>query len=118
MKLLANMRLKKEDYGMMVLESRLLFRHGITELLTMSHDLNLPFYIVSGGITEIIEACFSAIFHNGEAPEHLRTFWSEKVHVLSNSFEYSEDNITKDYARPILHIMNKQKFIYELHRRE
>ena len=37
MKLFANMRLRKEDYGMMVLESRLLFRHGIAELLSLSH---------------------------------------------------------------------------------
>ena len=66
MKLFANMRLRKEDYGMMVLESRLLFRHGIAELLSLSHQLDLPFYIVSGGISEIIEACFSAILHSGE----------------------------------------------------
>jgi hypothetical protein len=37
MKLFANMSLRKEDYGMMVLESRLLFRHGIAELLTLSN---------------------------------------------------------------------------------
>jgi hypothetical protein len=37
MKLFASMSLRKEDYGMMVLESRLLFRHGIAELLTLSN---------------------------------------------------------------------------------
>jgi len=37
MKVFAKMSLRKEDYGMMVLESRLLFRHGIAELLTLSN---------------------------------------------------------------------------------
>lgn len=36
MKLFTEMRLKKEDYGMIVLKSRLLFRHGISELLQLS----------------------------------------------------------------------------------
>jgi hypothetical protein len=36
MKLFSDMRLKIEDYGMIVLKSRLLFRHGITELLAFS----------------------------------------------------------------------------------
>ena len=58
--------LKEEDYGMMALESRLLFRHGIAELLSFSISKSLPFYVVSGGISEIIEACFYAIMHNGE----------------------------------------------------
>ena len=109
MKLFANMRLKKEDYGMMVLESRLLFRHGIAELLTLSHHLELPMYIVSGGISEIIEACFTAILHSGELPEEdaLRDFWTSRVQVLSNKFLYSEDNLTYDFFQPIIHILNK-----------
>lgn len=37
MKLFAEMRLKREHYGMIVLESRILFRHGIVELMGLSH---------------------------------------------------------------------------------
>ncbi len=79
MKLFANMRLKKEDYGMIVLESRILFRYGIAELLGLSHQLKLPFYIVSGGMAEIIEASFYAILHNGEIAneEIIRDFWDK-----------------------------------------
>ena len=81
MKLFANMSLRLEDYGMMVLESRLLFRHGIAELLTLSNQLDLPLYIVSGGVSEIIEACFSAILHSGELVQEdvLREFWASRV---------------------------------------
>ena len=37
MKLYSKMSLSREDFGTMVLESRLLFRHGIAELLTLGH---------------------------------------------------------------------------------
>jgi hypothetical protein len=42
----------------MVRDSRLLFRHGIKEML----ELEIPITIVSGGIGEIIEAHFSYLF--------------------------------------------------------
>ena len=64
------MGLKLEDHGNVVLNSRLLFRHGITDFLKLSSRLDLPMFIVSGGISEIIEANFYAILHNGETGEH------------------------------------------------
>lgn len=110
MKLFAEMRLKKEDYGKMVLESRLLFRHGISELLKFSQENSLPFYIVSGGISEIIEACFYAILHNGEiaSEEVMHEYFANSVNVLSNKFIYKEDLGSIGYHKPLIHILNKQ----------
>ena len=70
MKIFAALHLQKEDYGKVVLNSRLLFRHGLIEFLSLSHKLNRPLYIVSGGMSEIIEACFYEIMHNGEIGEN------------------------------------------------
>lgn len=115
MKLFANMRLQREDYGRVVLNSRILFRHGITELLSLGHSLQLPFYIVSGGMAEIIEASFYAILHNGETgnkEDDLRDYWHKQVQILSNKFIY-HDNVGIDFERPIIHILNKQQFIYD-----
>ena len=99
-----------------MLASRLLFRYGITELMGLSHQLKLPFYIVSGGISEIIEASFYAILHNGETghkEQVLREFWDSHVRILSNNFLY-KDGIGVSYSKPLVHILNKQKFIYDL----
>lgn len=65
-------------------------------------------------MVEIIEACFYAILHNGEIAdeETIREFWDQQVSILSNKFLYNE-NIGFDYERPIIHILNKQKFIYD-----
>jgi 2-hydroxy-3-keto-5-methylthiopentenyl-1-phosphate phosphatase len=60
---------------------------------------SLPFYIVSGGISEIIEACFYAIMHNGEieSEEVMHKYWNNKVKVLSNKFIYEDNKGTVSY---------------------
>jgi 2-hydroxy-3-keto-5-methylthiopentenyl-1-phosphate phosphatase len=80
MELFKNIGIKHEDFGRMVLESRLLFRYGIVELLSHCHRMKLPIFIVSGGISEIIEASFFAILHNGETKDaELADFWHKRV---------------------------------------
>lgn len=101
------MKLKKEDYARMVLDSRILFRDGIQEFMGLSSKLDVPLYVVSGGIQEVIDASFSAIMHNGELQcDAARMCW-ETMGIYSNSFEYHEDR-TVDYRKPIIHILNKQ----------
>lgn len=59
-------KMRKSDYGKVVLSSKLLLRHGIADLLQIASSLNIPISIVSGGIKEIIQATFYAVFYNGE----------------------------------------------------
>jgi 2-hydroxy-3-keto-5-methylthiopentenyl-1-phosphate phosphatase len=67
--------------------------------MRFSISKSLPFYIVSGGISEIIEACFYAIMHNGEieSEEVMHKYWNNKVKVLSNKFIYEDDKGTVSY---------------------
>jgi 2-hydroxy-3-keto-5-methylthiopentenyl-1-phosphate phosphatase len=60
---------------------------------------SLPFYVLSGGISEIIEACFYAIMHNGEieSEEVMHEYWNNKVKVLSNKFIYEDEKGTVSY---------------------
>ncbi len=60
-KIYSDLGLKREDFRHMVLESRLLFRHGISELMHRSSSLNIPFHVVSGGVSEIIQEHFETI---------------------------------------------------------
>ena len=97
------------------MESRLLFRYGIVDFLAYCNKMNLPLYIVSGGISEIIKASFYAVLHSGESADHeLVEFWHKRVQVLSNSFIYSEADVGIDYSRPLVHILNKEQFIYDV----
>ena len=62
----AEMALKKEDFAKIILESRLVFRDGIRELVSTTNNLHVPLMIVSGGITEIIEASLNYIMPDNE----------------------------------------------------
>ncbi|CDW81068.1 cytosolic 5-nucleotidase 3 isoform 2 [Stylonychia lemnae] len=110
--LFSEIRLHREDFMNLVLESRLLLRNGVEELMALSHILNVPFIIVSGGISEIIEYNFQAIMHNGEIKnEHAKLCW-ENSRIFSNQFHYRDD-IAYDYKKPVIHVLNKQDFIYD-----
>ena len=79
----------------------------------MAQTLRLPFYIVSGGITEIIEASFHALLTSGDLPcEDTCNYYLDKVKIFSNGFLYEEDRAV-GFTRPVIHILNKQQFIYE-----
>ena len=107
------MHLTKEDYFNLVLESRLLFRYGISELMEISEKLKLPFFIVSGGISEIIEAHFITVMNNGEIDnDNAKSCW-DSAKIFSNAFHYHDEGFTIDFKRPIIHVLNKQQFIYE-----
>lgn len=109
-------RIKKSDYGKVVLASKLLLRHGIVDLLHLASTLQIPLSIVSGGLKEIIQATFYAIFFNGEIQsEDVKSYFidEEHVRVIANTFEYDEDHKAVDYHRPIIHSMNKREFLYK-----
>ena len=111
LKIFSALRLRKEDYLTMVLESRLLFRNGIGELLHTNEQLKVPFFVVSGGISEIIEAHFLTVLHNGEITSRDALSCWEASKVFSNDFVY-EEGATVDFKKPIIHILNKQEIIY------
>jgi len=115
MELFKELGIRKDDFGRIVLESRLLFRYGILDFLSHCHRMNLPLYIVSGGISEIIEATFYAVLHSGESADpDLKDFWHKRVQVLSNSFIYSDSDVGIDYSKPLVHILNKEQIIYDV----
>jgi HAD superfamily hydrolase (TIGR01544 family) len=103
--------LTREDFLNMVLESRLLFRNGLGELMSTNDRLKIPFYVVSGGITEIIQSHFMTVMHNGEVKnESVASCW-ETTKVFSNEFNYEADK-TVGFKLPIIHVLNKQEVIY------
>ena len=86
LKVFAGMKLKKVDYFNLVMESRILLRHGIEQLMHNSAQLGIPFYIVSGGISEIIEASIGNIIHNGEVESAYAALCWQNAEIFSNSF--------------------------------
>lgn len=116
LRMFSAINLKREDFLHLVIESRLLFRYGIGELMQNVQKLRIPFSIVSGGVTEIIEAHFTAVMIGDEITDpDARKCW-DQTRIYSNEFTYHEEGFTVDFKRPIIHILNKQQFIYEQHK--
>ena len=81
-------------------------------------------YVLSGGVTEVIETALEHAFLSVDNSSQLRgkdLFDHFGVKVLSNSFVYErQENVvtgqlelqTSDYNRTILHSMNKKGYIY------
>eukprot|EP00347_Sterkiella_histriomuscorum_P009143 403342355 len=113
--LFSTIKMHREDFIHLVLESRILFRNGVKELLETQNKLKMPFYIVSGGITDIIDASFQTILNNDEiTSEHAHQCWAN-TKIFSNEFNYAED-VMIGYKKPVIHVLNKQQFIYDKHK--
>ena len=93
---ISKQKFSKIDFTNMVVESRLLFRHGIKELLEEVNEHGIPMFIVSAGISEVIEAHFCAILENGDANSQAAKESWETLGIYSNSFIY-EDGTIQDF---------------------
>lgn len=126
----ANMRtfsqcgLTKSDFKEMITSSRLALRHGVDEFMELVKTQDVPLYIMSGGIKEVIhEAMLNVLVHLDHVGEPLNErslLQKYNVEILSNKFLYEptdekqEDELqTVSFHPQILHSMNKQGFIYE-----
>lgn len=63
-------------------------------MLATQARLKMPFYVVSGGITEIIESVFTCTLANNEIIDehhvHAIDCW-ENTKIFSNKFVYEEE---------------------------
>lgn len=67
------------DFAEMTLGSKLLFREGMHEMLGLTGRFEIPCLIVSGGISEIIEASVEALLETHEDGDYAGALygWNE-----------------------------------------
>jgi HAD superfamily hydrolase (TIGR01544 family) len=96
--------LSKEDFQSMILESErnFYYRYGILELFELIHTYHIPFFIISGGIFEIIEESLKIIlpFYNELKQKNL-------IHIVANRFEYDSEGKVCGYKEPFVYTFNK-----------
>lgn len=96
--------LSKEDFQSMILESErnFYYRYGILELFNLIHTYNIPFFIISGGIFEIIEESLKLIlpFYNELKQKNL-------IHIVANRFVYDSQDKVCGYTEPFVYTFNK-----------
>ena len=92
----------------MVRDSRILFRHGVTDLLHISHRLQIPLFVISAGIKPVIDAAFTMI-----NAQHQPT-------VISNDFRYCSEGrtIAAPHTDELVDPNTKQVQLYKFAQRD
>lgn|GEM_PF-1651613 len=75
---------------------QLTMRDGVWEFLRHLHRHEIPLLILSAGIANIIEARIR--FNQANTPN---------VHICANRFPMAPDGLAMDFARPLIHTLNK-----------
>jgi 2-hydroxy-3-keto-5-methylthiopentenyl-1-phosphate phosphatase len=89
----------KNCFERMVVDSRILFRHGTLDLLEFTSHHEIPLVVLSAGISELIKASFTML----GAPKSYK--------VVSNTFKF-ENGRTTSYYEPLVTPYQKQSAFY------
>ena len=103
--LIVNEDINRNHFIDMVEQSheKLIFRNGILELFEIVREYNIPFFIISGGLYEIIEDALKIIvpFYNSLKTDNLIT-------IIANKFIFEETTEKLiGYQEPIVYTFNK-----------
>ena len=108
----------------MTLTSKLIFRKGTSSLINICNDIGLPIVVLSGGITELIDAAFKILKVEAIDLDY------ENIKIVANRFNYDEqrcfnsefdplhlgsEEIKKvsGFKVPVVHPASKQTYLYE-----
>lgn len=74
--------------------SKVQLRHGISELMSLCRDLEVPVTVVSAGLGDLINLC-------------LRVIGFDRTHIVSNFMVFDTEGHLTGFAEPLIHSLNK-----------
>lgn len=85
------------------------FREGIIELFEIVLEYKISFYIISGGLSDIIEHSLKAVI-----PFYNLLEENKLINIIANKFIYDEQTLKMiKYQEPIVYTFNKGEVIFE-----
>lgn len=109
--LMLSEKITKSDFKNMVRQSekKFFFRYGILEMFEILFHNNIPIYIISGGIKEIIEETLRLLL-----PHYDSMVEKNMIHIISNSFEFDQNGVMIGLKEPFVYTFNKGEVLKEL----
>lgn len=111
--LIVGENLTKDNFRSMVqqAEKRLFFRDGIIELFEIVRKHSIPFFIISGGLRDVIEEAMIATI-----PFYAELKERKLIHVISNGFLFDQDTgkIT-GFTEPFVYTFNKGQILSQIY---
>lgn len=112
LRMIVEENIKKSDFEKMIDESheKFYFRSGIIELFELVLLYQIPFFIISGGLYDIIDHALKAAL-----PFYDELKESNLLNIISNKFDYDEktEKILK-YHEPIVYTFNKGEVLSKI----
>ena len=103
-------QLKKNIYDQLMVKSQnqFFFRNGIKELFELIEKYEIPLYIISGGIKEVIQSTLKYVITNFN-----QLVQKGLIHIVSNEFIYNnETHEIETYKEPMIYTFNKSIVIH------
>ncbi|XP_010022807.1 PREDICTED: 7-methylguanosine phosphate-specific 5'-nucleotidase-like, partial [Nestor notabilis] len=100
--LLSQQSIRKGDIAQIVRESGVMLRDGFKELFDQLHKYNVPLFIFSAGIGDVLE----------EIIRQANVFYSN-INVVSNYMDFDENGVLTRFKRPLIHTYNKNDSILQ-----
>lgn len=102
--LIVDQKLSKENFASMIIqaEKRFYYRYGILELFELVRKYEIPIFIISAGLYEIISESIKIIL-----PYFDELLEKKLIHILANKFIYDSNNVVCGYEEPFVYTFNK-----------
>uniref|UniRef100_A0A8C9MY95 5'-nucleotidase n=1 Tax=Serinus canaria TaxID=9135 RepID=A0A8C9MY95_SERCA len=99
---LSHQKIHKSDIAQIVRESEAMLRDGFKEFFDQLHKNNVPLFIFSAGVGDILE----------EIIRQANVFYSN-VNVVSNYMGFSDDGVLTHFKGPLIHTYNKNNTVLQ-----
>ncbi|KAM6042611.1 7-methylguanosine phosphate-specific 5'-nucleotidase isoform 1-T1 [Theristicus caerulescens] len=100
--LLLQEKIQKGDIAQIVRESDVMLRDGFNELFDQLHKYNVPLFIFSAGVGDILE----------EIIRQANVFYSN-VNVVSNYMDFDDNGVLTHFKGPLIHTYNKNNSVLQ-----
>ncbi|XP_075027756.1 7-methylguanosine phosphate-specific 5'-nucleotidase isoform X2 [Calonectris borealis] len=100
--LLSQQQIQKGDIAQIVRESDVMLRDGFNELFDQLHKYNVPLFIFSAGVGDILE----------EIIRQANVFYSN-VNVVSNYMDFDDNGVLTRFKGPLIHTYNKNNSVLQ-----
>ncbi|XP_067397416.1 7-methylguanosine phosphate-specific 5'-nucleotidase isoform X1 [Emydura macquarii macquarii] len=100
--LLLQQKILKSDIAKIVRESEVMLRDGVNTFLDQLHQSNIPLFIFSAGVGDILEEVLrqAKVFH-------------PNINVVSNYMDFDDKGILRQFKVPLIHTYNKNNTVLE-----
>ncbi|XP_071433352.1 7-methylguanosine phosphate-specific 5'-nucleotidase [Pithys albifrons albifrons] len=100
--LLVQQKIRKGDIAQLVRESEAMLRDGFKEFFDQLHKNNIPLFIFSAGIGDVLEEIIrqADVFHSN-------------VKVVSNYMDFNDDGVLMHFKEPLIHTFNKNNTVLQ-----